>query len=139
MTEAKMERKLTIATLPERLLAEAREMLRGGEAEVEVIRWNGRLHVVGKAIPHEHSRDERVLLAIREADLFTGDERTENYVNLHHRYPPWYKGRRDEAMLARMAQDMDYDAATQTLREPFGRMVGGDFVYTGEFREYRPS
>ena len=132
-----MERKLTIATLPERLLDEARELLRGGEAEVEVIRWNGRLRVVGKVFPYEHSWDEKHLLTIREADLFTEAERTENYINYFHKYPAWYTGRRDEEMLARMTQDMDFDPKTQTYREPFGRMVDGDFVYTGETRAIR--
>ena len=130
-------KKLTIETLPKRILDEAREMLRGEDTEVEVIRWNGRMRVVGRVFPYEHSWDEKHLLTIREADLFTGDERTENYVNLHHRYPPWYTGRRDEAMLARMTQDMDFDPKTQTYREPFGRMVDGDFVYTGETRAIR--
>ena len=40
-------------------------------------------------------------------------------------------------MLARMTQDMDFDQKTQTYREPFGRMVGDDFVYTGETRAIR--
>lgn len=61
-------------------------------------------------------------------------ERTENYINYYHKYPAWYTGRRDEAMLERMRNDMDFDQKTLTYREPFGRMVDGDFVYTGEFR-----
>ena len=132
-----MKGKLTIETLPKHLLDEAREMLKGEDTEVEVIRWNGRMRVVGKVFPYEHSWDEKLLLTIREADLFTEAERTENYINYFHKYPAWYKGRRDEAMLARMTQDMDFDPKTQTYREPFGRMVDGDFVYTGETRAIR--
>ena len=129
-----MRDKLTIETLPKHLLAEAKEMLRGEDTEVQVIRWNRRLRVVGKVFPYEHSWDEKLLLTIRETDLFTEAERTENYINYFHRYPAWYTGRRDEAMLERMRNDMDFDQRTQTYREPFGRMVEGDFVYTGEFR-----
>ena len=129
-----MKEKLTIETLPKRILDEARDMLRGEDTVVEVIRWNGRMRVVGKVFPYEHAWDEKLLLTIRETDLFTEAERTENYINDFHKYPAWYKGRRDEAMLARMTQDMDFDQRTQTYREPFGRMVEGDFVYTGEFR-----
>ena len=132
-----MNRELTIGTLPKHLLDEARDMLRGEDTVVEVIRWNGRMRVVGKVFPYEHSWDEKLLLTIRETDLFTDEERTENYINYFHKYPAWYKGKRDEAMLARMTQDMDFDPKTQTYREPFGRMVDGDFVYTGETRAIR--
>ena len=129
-----MQDKLTIETLPRHILGEAREMLKGEDTEVYVIRWNGRMRVVGKVFPYEHSWDEKLLLTIRETDLFTDEERAENYINYFHKYPAWYTGRRDEAMLARMTQDMDFDQKTRTYREPFGRMVDGDFVYTGEFR-----
>ena len=129
-----MKGKLTIGTLPKRILDEAREMLRGEDTVVEVIRWNGRMRVVGKVFPYEHSWDEKLLLTVRETDLFTEAERTENYINYFHKYPAWYTGRRDEAMLERMRNDMDFDQKTLTYREPFGRMVDGDFVYTGEFR-----
>ena len=132
-----MKEKLTIETLPKRILDEARDMLRGEDTVVEVIRWNGRMRVVGKVFPYEHSWDEKLLLTIREADLFTEAERTENYINYFHKYPAWYTGKRDEAMLARMTQDMYFDPKTQTYREPFGRMVDGDFVYTGETRAIR--
>ena len=132
-----MKGKLTIETLPKRILDEAREMLRGEDTVVEVIRWNGRMRVVGKVFPYEHSWDEKLLLTVRETDLFTEAERTENYINYFHKYPAWYTGKRDEAMLARMTQDMDFDQKTQTYREPFGRMVDGDFVYTGETRAIR--
>ena len=130
-------KKLTIESLPRPLLDEAREMLKGEDTEVYVIRWNGRMRVVGKVFPYEHSWDEKLLLTVRETDLFTEAERTENYINYFHKYPAWYTGKRDEAMLARMTQDMDFDQKTQTYREPFGRMVDGDFVYTGETRAIR--
>ena len=132
-----MKRQLTIETLPKRLLDEAREMLRGEDTVVEVIRWNGRMRVVGKVFPYEHSWDERLLLTIRETDLFTEAERTENYINYYHKYPSWYTGKRDEAMLERMRNDFGFDQETQTIREPVGRMAGGDFVYTGEVKATR--
>lgn len=130
-------KQLTIETLPKPLLEEAKEMLRGEDTEVQVIRWNRRLRVVGKVFPYEHSWDEKLLLTIRETDLFTEDERTENYINYFHKYPSWYRGRRDEAMLERMRNDMDFDQRTLTYREPFGRIVDGDFVYTGETRKVK--
>ena len=132
-----MQDKLTIETLPRHILGEAREMLRGEDTVVEVIRWNGGMRVVGKVFPYEHSWDEKHLLTIRQADLFTETERTENYINYYHKYPSWYTGKRDEAMLERMRNDFGFDQETQTIREPVGRMVGGDFVYTGEVKATR--
>ncbi len=129
-----MQDKLTIKTLPRHILGEAREMLKGEDTEVYVIQWNGRRRVVGKVFPYEHSWDEKLLLTIRQTDIFTEAERAENYINYFPKYPAWYTGRRDEAMLERMRNDMDFNQKTQTYREPFGRMVDGDFVYTGEFR-----
>ena len=132
-----MKGKLTIETLPKRLLDAVREMLRVEDNAVEVIKWNGGMHVVGKVFPYEHSWDERLLLTIRETDPFTEDERTENYINYFHKYPAWYRGRRNEAMLGRMRNDFDFDQETMTIREPVGRMAGGDFVYTGEVQVTR--
>lgn len=132
-----MKRQLTIKNLPGHLLDEAREMLRGEDTVVQVIRWNGRMRVVGKVFPCEHSWDEKLLLTISQRDLFTDAERAENYINYYHKYPSWYTGKRDEAMLERMRNDTDYDSATMTYVEPVGRMVDGDFVYTGEKRFIR--
>ena len=46
----------------------------------------------------DESMDEKLLLTIREEDLFTEDESTENFINYNLEYPSWYKGKRDEAM-----------------------------------------
>lgn len=129
-----MTKKLTIDNLPKPLLDEARDMLRGEETEVYVIRWNRRMRVVGQVFPYEHSMDEKLLLTIREADLFTETERTENYINYYHKYPAWYMGKRDEAMLERMMMDTELDSRKMVYREAVGHMVDGDFVYTGEIK-----
>lgn len=118
-----MKRQLTIETLPKRLLDEAREMLRGEDTVVEVIRWNGRMRVVGKVFPYEQSWDERVLLTIRETDLFTEAERTENYINYYHKYPSWYTGKRDEAMLERSG--CGTTSASTRRRRPYANPSAG--------------
>ncbi len=132
---------LTLKTLPKPLLDEAKEMLKGEDTVAYIIIWNGRLRVVGEVIPYEHALDERLLLTIRETDLFTDDERAENYINHHQRYPSWYAGRRDEAMLERMANDTDYQFDPKhgmlTWRKPYGRIVNGDFVYSGDYELVR--
>ena len=129
-----MEDKLTIENLPKRILREVKNMLRWAETEAWVICRYGMLAVVRKNYYCDESMDEKLLLIIREEDLFTEDERTKNYINYFHKYLAWHTGHRDEAMLERMRNDMDFDQKTLTYREPFGRMVEGDFVYTGEFR-----
>lgn len=128
---------ITIENLPKAVLAEAKELLRGDDDRVEVIRWNRRIRAVGHIFPYEHSMDERLLLTIRREDVFTEEEIICNHINRRHEYPANYRGKRDVAMLALMDADMDYDPATQTLYEPFGSMEDGDFVYRGERRAFK--
>ena len=109
-----MEDKLTIENLPKRILIEIKNMLRWAETEAWGISRYGMLAVVRKNYYCDESMDEKLLLIIREEDLFTEDERTENYINYFHHYPAWYTGRRDEAMLERMRNDMDFDQRTPT-------------------------
>ena len=131
-------KQLTLENLPEEILAEAKEMLKGEDTEVDVIRWNRRIRVVGHVFPYEHSADEKLLLTIYEKDVYTDDERALNYINYYHKYPNWYKGARDGGILERMKQDAIYEfdkkTSTLTCREPYGRMVNGNFVYEGEFK-----
>ena len=74
--------------LPITLQKKVRKILRGEDTEVSVIRWNGRIRVVGKVYPHENARDEKILFTIHETDIFTVDECAENYINhyLHQYY-----------------------------------------------------
>lgn len=114
--------------LPDYIMEEVRMVLRH-EAVAYVIHWNGRLRVVDSLHGYLHAGDESVEVTFRQEDVFTEDERTENYINAKHRYPPWYKGRRDESVFARMLADTVFDARTGELRVPQGRMVDGEFVY----------
>ena len=63
------------------------------------------------------------------------DGQLENYINLHHRYPSNYQGEKNEAMLAKMSQDLVFDEKEQILYVPYGRVVKGTFVYLGEKRK----
>jgi len=126
----------TLNNLPQDILDEAKEMLRGEDTVVNVIRWNRKIRVVGHVFPYEHSMDEELLLTIHETDVFTDEERAENYINYYLKYPSWYKGLRDETMLQRMKEEMEYDAETQTMFMPYGRIVNGNFVYNGDRKEY---
>ena len=129
-----MQDKLTIEILPKRILREVKDMLRGAENEAWVICRDGMLAVVRKNYYCDESRDEKLLLIIREEDLFTEDERTENYINYNQEYPSWYKGKRDRTVFRRMRRDMRLDKQAGIFYEPIGRLVNGDFVYNGEIR-----
>ena len=61
-----MQDKLTIENLPKRILREVKDMLRGAESEAWVIRRDGMLAVVRKNYYCDESRDEKLLLIIRE-------------------------------------------------------------------------
>ena len=129
-----MQDKLTIENLPKRILREVKDMLRGAESEAWVICRYGMLAVVRKNYYCDESMDEKLLLIIREEDLFTEDERTENYINYNHEYPSWYKGKRDRTVFRRMHKDMRLDKQAGIFYEPIGRLVNGNFVYNGEIR-----
>lgn len=117
--------------LPDYIMEEVKLVL-CYEAVAYVIRWNGRLRIVAELHGYLHAGDESVVATFRQEDVFTEDERTENYINANHKYPPWYKGRRDESVFARMLADTVFDARTGELRVPGGRMVDGEFVYSGQ-------
>ena len=130
---------LTFDKLSKYMQAECRRLLEGEDTEVDVIRWRGRIRVAGHVFPYEHSWDEKVLLTVRETDVFTEAERTVNYIGCYYRYPAWYKGKRDQAMLDKMRLDFldanaTYDPEHPCYKQPVGRMVGQDFVYTGEMK-----
>ena len=129
-----MEEKLTIENLPKRILREVKDMLRWAETEAWVICRCGMLAVVRKNYYCDESMDEKLLLIIREEDLFTEDERTKNYINYNLEYPSWYKGKRDRTVFRRMRKDMRLDKQAGIFYEPLGRLVNGDFVYNGEIR-----
>lgn len=78
--------------LPDYIMEEVKLVLRY-EAVAYVIRWNGRLRIVASLRGYLHAEDECLVATFRQEDVFTEDERTENYINANHRYPPWYKGR----------------------------------------------
>jgi len=97
-----------------------------------VIRRNGRLEVVDSLRSGYHTDDERFVCTITNKDLFTETEQIENHINLYHKYPANYHGIRDEAVLARLEEDMGYNEKTGEIIMPHGKMEGANFVYPFE-------
>jgi len=121
--------------LPESIIDEARAMLRHAD-RVYVIRWNRRYKVVESLRGYEHAHDEALVAELRDYDFYTDEQRAENYINDRHQYPEWYMGKRDYDLLRRLDDDIDFDPKTGTLTVPVGRIVNGDFVWTGERQAY---
>lgn len=117
-----------ISKLPAYIVEEAKMHLRYGIPS-HVIRRNGRLEVVDSLRSGYHTDDERFVCTITDGDVFTETEQIENYINLYHKYPKNYKGIRDETVLARMDEDVEYDSKTGELHLPRGKMDGDNFVY----------
>lgn len=129
-----MNDKLT--KLPAYIIEEAKLNLRYG-LPAYVIRRNRRLEVVDSLRNgYAHTDDERFVCMITDADVFTETERIENYINLYHKYPENYRGVRDETVLARLDDDMEYDSKTGELRLPRGRMDGDNFVYAMQIESH---
>ncbi len=121
--------------LPDAILEEAKILLRHA-GRVYVIRWNRHYRVVESLRGYEHARDEALVAEFRDYDFYTDEQRAENYINDRRQYPEWYMGKRDYDLLRRMEEGVDFDPKTGTLSVPVGRIVDGDFVWTGEREAY---
>jgi len=101
----KLTKSEIISKLPAYIVEEAKMHLRYGVPS-HVIRRNGRLEVVFSLRSGYHTDDERFVCTITASDVFTETEQIENYINLYHKYPANYHGIRDEAVIARLEEDM---------------------------------
>lgn len=64
--------------------------------EVHVIYEYGEYHVsVGIALKAHYAPDHKVIGTFKANEIFTQDERIENYINEFQAYPITYKGKRD--------------------------------------------
>lgn len=55
----------------------------------------------GTMLKEIYAPDYRVFGTFYQDDIYSLDERTENYIECFHDYPNWYKGPRDYAELRR--------------------------------------
>lgn len=91
--------KSSINNLPASVQAEVREVLRAYPS-VHVYFEYGEYHVsIGCCIKATYGADRKDFGTIIAAEVYTEEERTENYCNSFADYPAGYKGLRDYALM----------------------------------------
>jgi hypothetical protein len=64
----------------------------------------------GCCLKSRYGSDHKVFGIARAVDMYTEDERTQNYIECFHDYPCWYKGRRNYTELReRYGESSDMD------------------------------
>lgn len=87
--------KTLLNQLPEEVQKEVLKTLKAFD-EVYVVFEYGKYNVsTGIALKKTYGVDHRTIGTIKAIDVYTEDERTENYIECFHDYPIWYKGKRD--------------------------------------------
>lgn len=82
-------------TLPKEVQDEVKNTLKAYD-EAHVIYEYGEYHVsVGVALKAHYAPDHKVIGTFKANEIFTQDERIENYINTFQEYPIEYKGKRD--------------------------------------------
>lgn len=90
-------------SLPVEVQEEAKGLLKG-YSECVVIYYYGKYHVsTGTCIMNEYPHDYEVIGRFLAKEIFSEKERVENYINSFGSYPSNYKGKRDYALLRKMA------------------------------------
>jgi len=97
--------------------------------EVVVFFENGK-YTHGVCLKSSYAPDHEYVGTYRADEVYTEDERIENYINEFNCYPPNYKGKRDYQMMHRMEDEREYDPETSTLTIWVGKLIDGDFTLT---------
>lgn len=93
--------KETLITLPTEIQNEIKDTLKVYD-DCTVIFENGRYNVSPAiSLKDEYAKDHKYIGVFYADDIYTAEERTENYINEFLEYPIWYKGKRDYAELKR--------------------------------------
>jgi len=81
--------------IPESIAQKALNILRA-YGEVTIRYEYGEYSVMaGTIIKAQYGGDYKVVGYVRAVDVYTLEERTQNYIESFHDYPIWYKGKRD--------------------------------------------
>lgn len=82
-------------TLPKEVQDKVKSTLEAYD-EVHVVFEYGEYHVtVGVALKAHYANDHKVIGTFKANEIFTQEERIENYINTFQDYPIEYKGKRD--------------------------------------------
>lgn len=96
---------------------------------VDVFFEDGR-YTHGVCLKNRYADDHEYIGTYRAKDIYTEDERIENYINEFNCYPPNYKGKRDYRVMHKMTDEREYDPETSTLTIWVGKLIDGDFTLT---------
>ena len=97
--------------------------------EVVVFYENGS-YTHGVCLKATYAPDHEYIGTYRADEIYTEDERIENYINEFNCYPPNYKGKRDYRVMHKMTDEREYDPETSTLTIWVGKLIDGDFTLT---------
>lgn len=81
-------------------------------------------------ITNGYAPDHKFIGVYNVEEVFTEDERTENYINVFYAYPIWYKGERDYQMLKKLQKDKEFDFENDTVTHWVGKLINGNFELT---------
>lgn len=98
--------------------------------KTHVVYEYGEYHVSsGICLKAEYAADHKVIGTYTAEELFTEEERIENYINTFNEYPANYKGKRDYQMLRKMKERQFNEDRTE-YTEWQGRLIDGNFELT---------
>ena len=87
--------KIELEKLPEHIVKEVRDTLKAYD-ECHILYQNGKYETsVGIGIYNTYPEDYKFIGTAYVDDIYTIEERTQNYLTVFHDYPGWYKGKRD--------------------------------------------
>jgi hypothetical protein len=81
--------------LPLEIQKQCKDTLRAYN-EITVTYYNGKYHAsTAYGIQAKYPKDYKYIGVVYQEDMYTLEERTQNYIEEFHDYPSWYKGKRD--------------------------------------------
>jgi hypothetical protein len=88
-----------LKNLPEEIQNKVQNTLKAF-SECSVIYENGKYNIsTAICLMAKYPKDHKFIGIFYQEDIYTIEERTENYINTFRDYPIWYKGKRDYAAL----------------------------------------
>lgn len=97
--------------------------------EIFVTYENGEYHY-GLCLKSSYAPDHKVIGRFKAEDIYTEEERIENYINEFKSYPANYKGKRDYTIIKKMENERTFNKNDSTLTYWTGKLVNGDFELT---------
>lgn len=99
--------------------------------KAHVVYEYGEYHVsTGICLKAEYAADHKVIGTYTAHEIFTEEERIENYINTFYDYPIEYKGKRDYQMLKKMQEREWIDEEKTAYKYWQGRLIDGNFELT---------